>query len=376
MTDLFAATWAGRPRRGFPRIAGTRGAASLPRIFKSVAALLIICPARLWAASIDFEPAEGFATGSGIESHAGWAATQPAGGIITDETSSGGGQSLKIPASEPPAEIGYEGEGLPQSGVRFIALSVKPVADDPSTAEIALNLWGSEIGFVRGTDGSVQVVAMAWDLPPKVIGTTIQTGPDGQADHWLRLVVRQDLDARTWDLAVDGKLAAINLPWNGNEAESMAIFGSGSADTFLDELSVGPANPLFPDADSDFLPDAYEIAHRLNPHADDRAGDLDLDGVTNLAEALAGARPDVAGDTAGNRILYVNNLTGNDSHSGSTSHAVGADGPKASIKAAMTAAHSGDVIVVLRGTGVYNEGSRGTPGKALTIKTVEPVVIK
>ncbi len=51
-------------------------------------------------------------------------------------------------------------------------------------------------------------------------------------------------------------------------------------------------------------------------------------------------------------------------------------GPKASLKAAMTAAESGDTIVVLKGTGTYDEGSRGVTGKALTIKTVGNVTIK
>ena len=47
------------------------------------------------------------------------------------------------------------------------------------------------------------------------------------------------------------------------------------------------------DNDNDGLPDAWEIAHGLNPFVNDAAGDLDGDGISNLAEYLTGSDPTV-----------------------------------------------------------------------------------
>jgi chitinase len=47
------------------------------------------------------------------------------------------------------------------------------------------------------------------------------------------------------------------------------------------------------DNDNDGMPDAWEIAHGLNPLVNDAAGDLDGDGISNLAEYLAGSDPTV-----------------------------------------------------------------------------------
>lgn len=56
-----------------------------------------------------------------------------------------------------------------------------------------------------------------------------------------------------------------------------------------DPLSLVPSNE---DSDSDGIPDAYETANGLNPAVDDASDDLDNDGLSNLAEYLAGTDPD------------------------------------------------------------------------------------
>ncbi len=66
----------------------------------------------------------------------------------------------------------------------------------------------------------------------------------------------------------------------------------------------------------------------------------------------------------------MDNLSGDDSFSGKVSYVIGADGPKRTLKAAMAAAPSGAVIILQKGTGIYDEGSRGVLGKELTIKTI------
>lgn len=47
------------------------------------------------------------------------------------------------------------------------------------------------------------------------------------------------------------------------------------------------------DNDNDGMPDAWETAHGFNPYVNDAAGDPDNDGISNLAEYLAGSDPAV-----------------------------------------------------------------------------------
>ena len=55
-------------------------------------------------------------------------------------------------------------------------------------------------------------------------------------------------------------------------------------------LRSGPAPP---DLDRDGMPDAWELDHGLNPKLpDDRNGDRDHDGYTNLEEYLNSLCPD------------------------------------------------------------------------------------
>ncbi|HVR35465.1 MAG TPA: thrombospondin type 3 repeat-containing protein, partial [Methylomirabilota bacterium] len=63
--------------------------------------------------------------------------------------------------------------------------------------------------------------------------------------------------------------------------------------------SPGYDDPQDPDVDSDGdgMPDAWEMAHGLDPMADDAGVDTDGNGLTNLEEYLAGTDPRWAAST-------------------------------------------------------------------------------
>lgn len=82
--------------------------------------------------------------------------------------------------------------------------------------------------------------------------------------------------------------------------------GGGSNDWFIDDVVVAgikdsdgdgiaddeDPNPYNPDADSDGMPDGWEMEHGFNPSdPSDAAADADGDGLTNLEEYLGGTNP-------------------------------------------------------------------------------------
>gem|GEM_PF-1779021 len=330
------------------------------------------------AISIGFEEQEGYFFESAITRVEGWSASGEADGVIIGEAPFSGEQSLRVEANEGPVEVGYRTGGLPESGVRFIKAAIRPAPLERSGATARLDLWGSEIGFILSEDRTVKLSLRgdaAGEAESLRLATPVQVDGEGRGTHWLAVLIRQDLAAATWDLFLEGMPVAINLPM-AEGADSLGIVVGPYEAIGLDGIGIGSENPLFIDSDGDGMPDAYEVAHRLNPHADDRNSDRDGDGIRNIDEYLAGSSPDVAGAGTVAQIIYVDNASGRDSNSGQFSHGVGAGGPKFSIKAAMAAAQSGAVIVVLPGTGTYHEGSRSAKGKRLTIRTVKPVIIK
>jgi len=165
--------------------------------------------------------------------------------------------------------------------VAFIDFLIKPAANpEGSMASVYVN--GTQIAFqvpagstegqiwaYHGNDDDATGASEQWLKSPATYTISASTQ---QATAFTRLTLRHDYQRKIWDLFVDGKLAAANLGFDGREANlaSIEFYGSDVADLHIDELQADPSNLLFPDADKDGLPDAWETANGSNPNLYDR----------------------------------------------------------------------------------------------------------
>jgi hypothetical protein len=258
--------------------------------------------------SLDFEQAEGFEPNAAFEAPADWTLLDSAAATIESDTAATGRQSLRMDQSE--GALLFSGKDV-STGIRFVDLFIAPVASDADAAQTSLHAFGSDLGFVKSANGGILVAAASGEgeEPEAMLLRTAARydAETGASDRWLRLTLRQDPEAATWDLFIDGRLMAIDLPLTKNvpqasslpdaepasarpveSSETLTLYASPSAPTYLDALTAGGDNPLFEDQDRDGMPDDWERENGLDPTINDRYGDADLDGVPNIHEWLFG----------------------------------------------------------------------------------------
>lgn len=292
-----------------------------------------------------------------------------AAGVAVEEEAFEGGQSLKIKAG------GKVMRDMLRDGVRFLDVFMLPVyaENDRGTA---LNAGGGLLVFAKtGSYGRVMAYS-GDDNNAFSVGEEYSLDSDqATGTSWVRVTLRIDNKLGKWDLFLDGRPVKASLAL-GKERIFFQIAAPAEWPVYVDNYRDSAENPLFEDRDGDGMPDAEEKAFGLDPNLNDRDGDLDRDGVQNGDEFFADSSLSSTGIGSG-AFVFVDNLNGNDVNTGKTAQfSLGANGPKASIKAAMAAAASGDTIVVMKGRGIYDEGSRSADGKKLIIKTIAPVTIR
>jgi hypothetical protein len=322
-----------------------------------------------------FEAGEGCRAGDDLSHLSGWSGN---GGVVTDEAAHGGVQSLQL-ASDAALIKSIAGWPTNQK-VAWVDFWIKPVADGSDEPQTSIDLDGARLAFVTSETGGT---VMAWD--GKAEGRSVSSGANfatddkQQATAWLRVTIREDFATGTWDLFVGGRpvLGDLGLDHPKAGPSQWNFDGVAGGVTDIDDLQISAQSVLFEDSDNDGLPDAYEKANGLNPFVPDAQGDLDGDGITNFAEFVAGSSPRMSGDSQeAVKPIYVDNLNGRDAYSGRFSYAVDGDGPKASIKSAIEASGKGDVIVVMKGRGIYREGSYGAKGKGFTLTTQDSAIVQ
>jgi chitodextrinase len=244
----------------------------------------------------DFETAEGYTTGS-LNNQRGWSVTAGTAQI----TASGafhGTQTVVLNSGTTAAQIDQEfGPSGTNPSPVFVDFYAKPVAGADVTTGTLFDLDAARIACVlNGSAG--QLLALDGDGAGagtwKPLANTLPLSTGNVATAWQRITVRLNLTAKTYDLYLNGAMIAADLKFRLSSAAYVSWFsvkGVTAASASLDDLYVGPTNPLFADVNNNGLDDAWETAHGLSLSSDNRAADSDGDGLTNLQEYIAGSDP-------------------------------------------------------------------------------------
>lgn len=226
--------------------------------------------------SPEYNPGEMLGVGNGT----GWSLASGNASISANGQGFDGGQALKLEANaEQEPLLVRDIDWNAADKVAFIDLQIKPAAD-PEGSLASFHSNGTQLAFqvppgansgniwvYNGSSGETNPAQWA-----KTVGTFSLSENGLTADGYTRITLRHDYQRNVWDLFVGGKLAAANLDYEGRGAnlEKIELYGSRIGDTLIDDLTVDPANTMFPDADKDGLPDAWETANGSNPNLYDR----------------------------------------------------------------------------------------------------------
>ncbi len=244
----------------------------------------------------NFEPAEGYQPGP-LNGQKSWNVDGSAN-IVTSPVYAGQ-QAVSVAPATPPALIVRTFVNVDPS-VTFVDLFVQPAAGATPLEGVFLETDALRVAL---TVTSLTGILQAFNGDGEGGGTWFPTGegpaldPSGRTTDWLRLTARADYSSKQWDLYFNGQMIAADLGFIDNTSTAftgLGLSGHPTLATGFDDLLVAFDNPLFADADHDGMDDAWETAHGLNPALNDRNGDFDQDGVTNLQEYILGTNPNNA----------------------------------------------------------------------------------
>ncbi|MBI2517337.1 MAG: hypothetical protein HYV95_10530 [Opitutae bacterium] len=241
----------------------------------------------------NFEPSEGYQLGS-LNGQAGWTGTGP--GDIVNAPLLQGTQTILLGPSQPPTEVTRQlsANGTPVVWVDFYGRPAAGLQPDTSsqyrTTEARLAFvqsgpQGEFFYYAGDSAGGGSWVASGYKTP---------LTPEGFAQTGQRITLREDFSAKTYDVYVGAAMIAADIPFADSTRTSIGRFtatGHATVATLFDDFLAAYDSPLFVDADHDGMDDAWETAHGLDPTRDDRTGDLDGDGLTNIQEFIRGTNP-------------------------------------------------------------------------------------
>ncbi len=248
--------------------------------------------------SADFEASESYAVGS-LHNQRGWIVFAGAAQVsATGAAAANGTQSVILSTGVVPAEIDQEfGPGATNPPVVYVDLFAKPVAGGDLASATLFDLDAGQLAFVKsGSFG--QFYALNGDGAGSgtwtALTASVPIDANNVANAWQRITARINYTAKTWDLYLNSQLIAVDLRFRLNASTYYSWFslkGHSLSSAQLDDFYAAPTNPLFADADDDGMDDAWESQYGLSTSSNDRAGDLDGDGLSNVAEYQLRSHP-------------------------------------------------------------------------------------
>ncbi len=319
----------------------------------------------VFGASHSFEAQEHYVLGP-VVGQGPWSGS----GMVAESLEAPTGERvLYLSAGGATLELAAQDAGALYADVR---LKLSASAGLEAVTEPLLEFGGSQLAFVREGDGDgvfYARVGEAW----APVSQALPLDADG-VSQWLRLTIWQDHTTGTpvWDFFVDGEIASLGLPLDGAQGSSwLSILANGSA-VMADDVCVGDLGSLLsqdsPDNAGGLLSmrDAGNSARAANGAA---AGQNEASPQAALISENANLAMYSLQSNGAESVFYVNPATGSDAYNGLSPVAAGNGvGPKATIPGAISAAASGDVIMLCAGAHTLGVPLSAT-GKSVTIRT-------
>jgi hypothetical protein len=259
-----------------------------------------------------FEIADGFVAGP-VSGQNGW---QVLGGTasVTTQASHSGSQSLDLAAGSSPAVATLSFSSSPNETVEFCDFYAEPAAEAAVLGSTTFQVEGATFGFQQ-SDG-VGVLQVYWGdglgggvwLPTSF---TTPLGPGNLSASWVRLTARLDFAEQTWSLYADGALVVSGIPFvnaSSTYLSTLQIQGDAAADSYVDDLYMGPTDPLFANEANDGIPDSWKILNGLDPSVNYADAHTFSPALTDLQEYELGLNPSkgsIADDSAVQLNVYA-----------------------------------------------------------------------
>jgi hypothetical protein len=243
----------------------------------------------------DFEVADGFAIGP-LAGQVGWAV--PQGSANVSSVAYSGTQSIQLASGTPVAIAQETFASSPNETIVFCDFYAEPVAETAIASSSLFTAEQAQFGFQQSTSGLGTLEVYQGDGSGGGTWTpttfTVPLGSNNQAQTWVHLTARLDFTRHTWDIYANGAMVAADIPFVSNASTYFSTFqiqGDASTDTFVDELGVELANPLFTDSANDGISDTWKNAYGLSVTSNDRYLNISGDGIPILQDFIKGTSP-------------------------------------------------------------------------------------
>lgn len=306
------------------------------------------------AAAIGFEADSGYSVDADASKLPGWTASASGVAKATDEVFNDGNQSLEIFKSEKDQAVA-KSVTIPKDGILYIDFMIRPTADPEENPVYSVAANGAVLGFLKEGDTGTVVAVVGDQKPSTATNFSFEVDDDNLAVDWVRVTIREDVKAKTWDLFLNGKLTLVDQSLIATDAGAFQVYSSSQGRFYIDDLLVTEFNPLFPDSDKDGLPDAYEEATGTNPLLNDRASFMPGSELSNIKSFLSENNFRLTNAFLKMRVIYVdnNNGKGSDADKGEYSYRVENRGPKSTLEAAINNSDENTIIALMESARPY-----------------------